>query len=133
MRHMLKSKWIPYIAIILSVFVGVVTTVAKAEAAFVGSEESLSQLMRSQDAATVQRVLENKMVQQRLQALGYSPEEIQSRLDQLNDSERHALATQIDELVPAGDGVGLIIGVLLIILLIVVILAVVDKKIVVTD
>ena len=133
MQRMLESTWVSHVALALSVIMVLITTVARAEAAFIGSQESVAQLMRGQDTDAVQRVLENKIIQQRLQALGYTPQEVQSRLDLLSDQERHALATQIDELVPAGNGLGLVISVLIIVLLVVVILKVLDKRIIVTD
>jgi hypothetical protein len=132
MINIVNMRWIPRLALLLAVLVAVMTTVAKAEAAFVGSEESLSQVMAGRDAATVQRVLQNKMVRERLQELGYSPAEVESRLAQLSDQDRHALATQLDNLAPAGDGVGLAIGILLIILLIILIIKLLDKRIVVS-
>lgn len=127
-----KMSWAPRLALLMALVVALVTTAAKAEAAFVGSQESLSQAMVQQDAATVQRVLQNKMVRERLAALGYSPAEVESRLAQLSDADRHALATQLDNLAPAGDGVGLVIGVLLIILLIILIIKLLDKRVVVS-
>ncbi|KMY66826.1 hypothetical protein AAU61_12580 [Desulfocarbo indianensis] len=131
MRRLIKSPWAARVALLLTLLVALATTVAKAEAAFIPSEESLSQAMAGRDAATVQRVLQNKMVQTRLQELGYSTQEIQDRLAQLSDADRHALATQLDNLAPAGDGVGLVIGVLIIILLIILILKLLDKRVVV--
>lgn len=127
-----KMPWAPRLALLLALALAMAATVSKAEAAFVDSQESLTQAMIQHDAAAVQRVLQNKMVSQRLEALGYSPAEVQSRLAQLSDQDRHALATQIDNLAPAGDGVGLVIGVLLIILLIILIIKLLDKRVVVS-
>ncbi len=127
-----KMLWAPRIALVLAVLVALAATVAKAEAAFVGSEESLSQVMAGRDAGTVQKLLQNKMVRERLQALGYRPAEVEARLALLSDQDRQALASQLDNLAPAGDGVGLVIGVLLIILLVILIIKLLDKRVVVS-
>jgi hypothetical protein len=87
---------------------------------------------RQQDLATLQRALENKLVQERLKALGYSDEEIKARLDQLSDGDLHNFATQIDTLTAGGDGLGLVIALLVIIILVIIILKLMDKKIVVS-
>jgi hypothetical protein len=58
---------------------------------------------RTQDLQTVQRALENKMIQQRLEDLGLSPEEINAKMDRLSDAQLHQMATQIDALMPGGQ------------------------------
>jgi DNA-binding transcriptional MerR regulator len=77
--------------------------------------------MRDQDMEIIQRALENKVVNQRLEDLGFSNQEIQERMDQLSDQEVHNLAMQIDSLTQGGI-FGVVIAVLVIVLLIVVIL-----------
>lgn len=91
-----------------------------------GSVVSMSEsgMDRVEDLRTVQRVLETKVVQQRLRDLGRSREEIDARLDRLSDAQLHQVATQINSLLPGGgiDGaLGTILTVLLIILVAVVI------------
>lgn len=79
---------------------------------------------RVEDRRTVQRVLETKVVHQRLKDLGLSREEINARLDRLSDAQLHQVATQINSLLPGGDidgALGTILTVLLIILVAVVI------------
>jgi hypothetical protein len=58
---------------------------------------------RAGDLQKVQRVLEHKLVQQRLQDLGLTAEDIHARLDRASDAQVHELALQIDSLVPGGD------------------------------
>lgn len=80
---------------------------------------------RTDELQLVQRVLENKMVRQRLADLGFTSEEINNRLAAVSDAQLHELAMQIDALVPGGDLDGLlgtILTIALIVLVVVVIL-----------
>ena len=79
--------------------------------------------LRAQDVEKVQKILETKVVKQRLEDLGLSAEEAQNRLNRLSDAQLHLLASQIDQLFPGGiDSVlGTILTVLLIILVAVII------------
>jgi hypothetical protein len=72
----------------------------------------LSGFDRSADLGKIQKVLETKVIKQRLTTLGFSQVEIQSRLDQLSDQQIHQLAQKLDELKVAGDS-GTIIIILL--------------------
>jgi len=84
------------------------------------SGDSLLIATRSADLQRVQTVLESKMIQQRLEELGLTPEEINARLSQLSDAQLHQLATQLDSLMPGGDGgLGIIIALLVIAVLVV--------------
>lgn len=84
---------------------------------------SISGRERAEDLRTVQRVLEAKIVQQRLRDLGLSPEEINTRLHRLSDAQLHQVAAQVNSLIPGGieSELNLILTVLLIILVAVVI------------
>jgi hypothetical protein len=82
--------------------------------------------------AAIQRALENKLVKERLKDLGYTEEEIKARLDQLSEAELHRLATQLDALVPAGDGFEVAVIILLVLVLVVLVLLVMGKRIVLT-
>ena len=119
------------IAMLLVVLMGVFSVVPRLEASFVPSDESFASNARQKDMAMVQKVLEQKVVKERLKALGYTEEEINSRLDQLSDDEIHQFATQLDSLTSGGGAIGFIIGILVIILLIFLILHLTDKKIII--
>ena len=82
---------------------------------------SLEQFDRSSDLRKIQKVLEMKMVGERLKELGFTPNEIQERLDQLSDEQLHQLALHLDELQVGGDA-GWVIVFLLIAILVVLIL-----------
>jgi hypothetical protein len=88
-------------------------------------------LYRSGDRATVQRVLESKVVSQRLSELGLSVDEVKSRLDKLSDQELHSFATTIDNLYPGGDAVSAVIGLLIIAILVMILLHMTGRKIVI--
>ena len=91
------------IAMLLVVLIGIFSVVPRIEASFVPSDESFASSGRDKDMAMVQKVLEQKLVKERLKALGYTDQEINSRLDQLSDNEVHQFATQIDSLTSGGS------------------------------
>ena len=76
---------------------------------------------RIEDLQTVKKVLEQKIVQQRLQDIGLSQEDINARLDRLSDGQLHVMATQLNAVIPAGDSgtVWTIVGILLIVVLVI--------------
>lgn len=129
-RHGLLLRRVAFIMILVML---PLSFIPRVEAAFVPSDESLSSVVREQDMATVQKALEHKLVKERLGDLGYSEEEIASRLEQLSDQELHSFASQLDSLNPGGDGLGFVIGVLIIVLLVVLILKLWDKQIVISE
>ena len=113
------------ITIMLIILMSIISFVPRVEAAFISSGESQNELMRDQDMQIIKKALENKVITQRLQDLGFSDQEIQDRMDQLSDQEVHNLATQIDS-VSQGGILGVIIALLVIVLLVVVILKLTD-------
>lgn len=113
------------ITIVLIILISIISFVPRVEAAFIPSGESQNELMRDQDMQIIKKALENKVITQRLQDLGFSDQEIQDRMDQLSDQEVHNLATQIDS-VNQGGLLGLVIAVLVVVLLVVVILKLAD-------
>jgi hypothetical protein len=104
------------IAILLVVLMGIFSVVPRIEASFVQSDESFAASARHKDMAMVQKVLEQKLVRERLKALGYGDQEINSRLDQLSDDELHQFATQLDSLTPGGSTLGWILVLALVII-----------------
>ena len=107
--------------ILLIVLMSLVSIVPQVEGAFIPSSESQTELMRNQDMQIIRKALENKVITQRLQGLGFSDQEIQDRMDQLSDQEVHSLAMEIDSLTQGGI-FEVVIAVLVIVLLVVVIL-----------
>jgi hypothetical protein len=132
MRLFMTATLLRRVAALLVLLMGLFSLVPRVEAGFIGSAESFGDASRRQDLATLQRALEDKLVQERLKALGYSDEEIRARLDQLSDADLHNFATQIDALTAGGDGLGLVIALLVIIILVIIIIKLMDRKIVVS-
>ena len=96
------------------------------------ASESGMDLNRATDLQKIQSVLETKVVQQRLMDYGLNQEEINARLNQLSDAQLHQVATQIDAMIPGGDGLGLVIALLLIAIIVVIVVYLMDRRIVVT-
>lgn len=130
-----KSRFFKATAVVLTLSFLVVALVPARSLAYVVGSDGFSGSAafsdRGEDLARVQRVLESKMIAKRLEALGLTSEEIDSRLSGLTDGEVHSFAGQLESLYPGGNGLGLLIAVLIIILLVIVILKVADKKIII--
>ena len=106
---------------------------ASFEAAFAPSEGLVPALsMRAMDVERVRAALEQKLVRQRLQDLGFSVDEISARLFELTDAQLHYFATRLDDLKVGGDGLGFVIAVLVIIALIILILQLTGHRVTVT-
>ena len=93
------------------------------EAAFVASQAiNSTPLNRMSDLKAIQSALENKLVQQRLQDLGYLRDEINDKLALLSDQQLHNIAQKLDDLrVGQDSGLGIVIAVLVIIILVIII------------
>jgi hypothetical protein len=87
---------------------------------------------RTADLGRIQKMLEIKMVQERLRQLGFSQDEIQSRLELLSDHQIHGLAQTLDQLRVGGDGGAVIIVLLLAALVVVLVLYLTGTKVAVT-
>jgi hypothetical protein len=128
--HVLMDKFVMRrVAVMLTVLMGLLSLVPRVEASFVPSDESFSSSSRQNDMATIQNALEQKLVKERLKDLGYTEEEVKARLDRLSDTELHALASQLDSLIPAGDATGVVIAILVIAILVIVILMLTGHRI----
>jgi hypothetical protein len=118
------------VAVYLAVAFLIMTSIPTDSLAYI-VQSSETSLYRSGDRATVQRVLESKVVSQRLSELGLSVDEVKSRLDKLSDQELHSFATTIDNLYPGGDAVSVVIGLLIIAILVMILLHMTGRKIVI--
>ncbi|OIO27402.1 MAG: hypothetical protein AUJ60_09070 [Nitrospirae bacterium CG1_02_44_142] len=105
----------------------------KADAGLAPSEIiAMSQVDRAADLGKIQKVLEMKMVRERLEKLGFAQDEIQSKLSSLSDQQMHKLALQIDEIKVGGDGFGIVIALLVIAILVVLLIQLTGHRVVVT-
>lgn len=72
------------------------------------------------------------MVKERIANLGFTHDEIQSRLSDLNDQQLHKLALQLDSLKVGGDdGLGIIIALLIIAILVVLLIRLTGHKVII--
>ena len=82
----MMKQFMKYVSCYCVVAVLVMGIVPRAYAGFSPSEVVvLSEVDRSSDLGKIQKLLEMKMVQERFKQLGFSEDEIQSRLGQLSD------------------------------------------------
>ena len=93
---------------------------------------AMSQADRTADLEKIQKVIEVKMVSERLEKLGLAQDEIQARLGSLSDQQIHKLALQIDDIKVGGEVLGVIIALLVIAVLVVVLLQLTGQRVIVT-
>jgi len=108
--------------------------VPKLEGGFVPSETIiLNGFERSADLQTIQKALEQKIVRDRLEVLGFSEDEIRQRLEQLTDEQIHSLAQDIDRLDVGGDGLGIIVALLVIVILVIILIKLTNREIIISN
>jgi hypothetical protein len=93
---------------------------------------AVSQTDRTSDLQKIQEFLEMKLVRERLEKLGFTPDEIQAKLNQLSDQQIHYFAQNLDDLQVGGDGLGIIIALLVIAILVVLLLQLTGHRVIVT-
>lgn len=99
----------------------IIGIVPRVEAAFTPSQTMpLASVDRAEDLQKIRTVLETKLAQQRLQDLGFTDEEIRTRLSQLNDQQLHSIAQKVDDLRVGKDALWIVIGLLIIVILVVI-------------
>ncbi len=109
-----------------------ISIVPKAEAGISPSEMVSTVIDRAHDMERVQKAIESKMIRERLGKLGFTEDEIASRLGRLTDQQVHQLALNLDSLKVAGDdGLGVIVLLLVIAILVVILLQVTGHKVIV--
>lgn len=92
---------------------------------------ALSQADRAGDLAAIKKILESKKIGKRLEDLGFSQSEVQSRLSGLSDDQLHKLALRLDEIRVGGGAFEVLVIILLVAILVGVWLYVQGKKIVI--
>jgi len=128
MRIFLK-RWITWYLVAAIFVIGITPRVY---AGFAPSEGfALTSGERASNLDKVQKFLEMKMVRERLKDLGFTPEEIQGKLNDLNDQQLHQLALKMDDLKVGGDGLGIVIAILVIVILVIVIIQLTGHRVVV--
>ena len=124
--------WFKRVAALLVLTMSLLAAVPDVHAGFVPSPAPQMQgVERDADMSVISRTLENRIVAERLAALGYDPVEIQDRLALLTDEEARQVAAQMEDITAGGSALGVIIALLLIVLLVILILKLTDKRIVI--
>lgn len=72
-----------------------------------GSEPSMARLA---EINKISSLLDEEVVKNRLVKLGLKPEEVKSRLSDLNDEELSRLAKQVDKIQAGGSGAGIFLA-----------------------
>jgi len=129
-RSLTQLSIVKYISWHLVVAMFVIGITPRVYAGFSPSEVmDLSPINRASDLQKIQKVLEIKMISERLEQLGLTSDEVQARLDQLNDDQIHQFALELDELKVGGDGLGVVIALLVIAILVVILIYLLGHKI----
>jgi len=121
------ARWVTWYMVCVMFFLGMIP---RADAGFSPSEGTgQSQMNQAADLGKIRKVLESKMIRERLKALGFSQEEIQTKLTQLGNEQVHQLALKLDDLNVGGDGGEAVIIILLLAILAVLIIYLLGYKV----
>ncbi|MBI4689899.1 MAG: PA2779 family protein [Nitrospirae bacterium] len=130
----MKKSLTRYISWYLMVAMFIIGIAPRADAGLVPSELMIvSQIDRTADFEKIQKVLEMKMVGDRLEKFGLTKDEIQKKLTTLSDQQIHGLALRIDDLkVGKDDVVGAVVVILVVAILVVLLLQLSGRRVIVT-
>lgn len=112
----MKPSWRKMVACYMILAMFVIGITPRVYAGFSPSEAvSILNVDRSSDLERIRKVLEMKMVRERLKDLGFTPDEIEKKITQLSDQQIHQLAVQLDELRVGGNGWAWVLVILILI------------------
>ncbi len=112
----MKSSWAKVISCYLVVAMFLLGITPRVYAGFSPSEAvSILNFDRSSDLDKIRKVLEMKMVRERLKNFGFTPNEIEKKLSQIDDQQIHQLALNLDGLKVGGDGWAWVVVILVLI------------------
>jgi hypothetical protein len=132
MQSMLRSSFFRVVSWYLVAAMLVIGVTPRVYAGLAPSEAvSLSYGDRAADLQKIQKILEMKMISQRLTEFGLTPEEIQTRMSRLNDQQIHQFALQLEQIKVAGDPLDLLIGLLVVAILVVILIYLLGHRVVV--
>jgi len=129
--NMKKKFWVEYLLWYLIGAMFVIGITPRAFAGFSPSEATSLAFDRPSDLEKVRKVLEMRVVREKLKEFGFTTNEIEKRLSELSDDQIHQIALQIDELKVGGDGWAVAFLFLLIAILIVLVIYVTGHRVVV--
>ena len=123
------AKWLIWYMVSVMFVIGITPRV---HADFSPSEViGIPQIDRNSDLQKIQKVLESKLIRERLIQLGFTEEGIQGRINQLSNEQIHQVALKIDEMKVGGDGAEVVIIILLVAILVVAIIYLTGHRVVV--
>ncbi len=128
MNHSTLRKFnLSIIFLILFTFTPTALIHSTAQAAMVDSqmieEGQNASTLREINEKKVRRALENKIVAEKLQSHGLTPEEVSDKLATMTDDQVHQIASLSDRIPAGGDGAtGVIIAILVIVALVLLII-----------
>ncbi|MGB7293718.1 MAG: PA2779 family protein [Thermodesulfobacteriota bacterium] len=124
---------ISIIIIILSSFIPASLISKSAEGAIINSKilssRNANTESREVSLTKIRKMLENKLVAEKLRSHGLSTEEVNQKLDKMGDAQIHQLAALSDKITAGGDGGVAIAVVVLVVFVIVIILLIVLRRI----
>jgi len=128
----MRQPFMKYISCYLAFIMFLIGIAPKVDAGFSPSVIiAVAQHDRREDLKKIQKVLETKMIMERLKNFALTESEIQNRLSQLSDEQIYNIALNLDQLRSGGDGVGLVIGLLVIAILVVLLIQLTGHRVIV--
>lgn len=129
-----KRFYFKEIALALVVSLLIIGVVPKESMAYVVGATAPMETSRAKDMDKVQRLLESKLLAQKLKDAGLTTEEVRQRLDKLSDAELHQFTGQVDNVYPGGGiDIAIVVALLVIVVIVVALLKLSKKKIVIQD
>lgn len=127
----IRRPYFRLVACILAVGVFALGSLPREGLAYVVEADGpLNTASRPADIGAIQRVIEERLVAERLQSLGLSTDEVRARIDKLTDEELESFAKNLDSIYPGGDITSLLV-LLVIVLLVMVWLKLEGKRIII--
>lgn len=128
----MRTPFMKHVACYLVVAMFIIGIAPRVDAGIAPSELiALSNVDREAAIERIQKVIETKMIRERLEKLGFTQEEIRARLTQLSDRQLHQLALKLDDIKVGGD-LGVVIALLMIAVLVVILLQITGRRVIVT-
>ena len=108
MGKMRDRRWFPSLCFCFATLTAVIASVPDdAVAGIVASRATDQANFREQDLERIQGFLERKIVQQKLQDYGVSPQQAMDKVRRIGDKELHLLASRMERVPDGGSMVGL--------------------------
>jgi hypothetical protein len=120
------------IVIVLASFTPVSLISKSVEGAMVSSQMILSggkTADRGMEEEKVRRMLENKIVAERLKSHGLNKEEVMAKMDRMSDEQIHQLAALSDRIPAGGDGAATAAVIVLVVFVIAILLLIILRRI----